>query len=316
MYLFRDRIALQHTVSLSSATSVSLTNFIGSELVTAVGRLNESRILGPWDGLRPNEIRDRAKFAPALYADEHSHDHAELCLLIDGRCLFSFDQQVAVLEEGDLVICPAGLSHAEGFAGARHGYRLAWWSLHPQEPTLHITRYSRAGGFVLDYQMNLTALPSEAQHRLQTLRDFSAEVAPPAMDVIREALLTLTLSLYRRVLDGGEAHLDTRAQLVGRAVKFVRSESRQPLSLADVARAVHVSPNYLTALFRAETGMPLGRFILGERITLAQTMLREPEASVKAVALTLGFSDPFTFSRAFKRVTGKAPRVWLAAVSE
>mgnify|MGYP003651820387 CR=1 FL=1 len=292
---------------------MSLTNFIGSELVAAVGRLDRSRILGPWEGQRPNEIRDRAKFVPALYADEHAHDHAELCLLIDGRCLFSLEQQVAVLEEGDLVVCPAGLSHAEGFAGVRRSYRLAWWSLHSAEPTLHVTRYTRERGFVLDYQMSLASLPSEAQRRLQSLRELSLGETPPDLDQIRESLLTLTLSLYRRVLDGGEAQLDTRAQLVGRAVKFVRSESHRPLALADVARAVHVSPNYLTALFRAETGMPLGRFILGERITRSQTMLLEPEASVKAVALTLGFADPFTFSRAFKRVTGKAPRVWLAS---
>ena len=62
--------------------------------------------------------------------------------------------------------------------------------------------------------------------------------------------------------------------------------------------------------------MPLGRYILGERIARAQVMLKEPEASVKAVALSLGFADPFTFSRAFKRVTGKAPRVWLATSGE
>lgn|GEM_PF-704427 len=309
-------IALQYLVALSSATSVFLTNFIGSELVTAVGRLTRSRILGPWDGLRPSEIRDRAKFVPALYADEHAHDHAELCLLIDGRCLFSLEQQVAVLEEGDLVVCPAGLSHAEGFAGPRRSYRLAWWSLHPDEPTLHLTRYSREGGFVLDYQMNLAALPSEAQRRLQVLRDLSIKAAPPDLDLVRESLLTLTLALYRRVLDGGEAQFDKRAQLVGRAVKFVRTESHRPLALADVARAVHVSPNYLTALFRAETGMPLGRFILGERIARSQVMLKLPAASVKAVALSLGFADPFTFSRAFKRVTGKAPRVWLASAAE
>jgi AraC-like DNA-binding protein len=88
-----------------------------------------------------------------------------------------------------------------------------------------------------------------------------------------------------------------------------------PLALGDVARAVHVSPNYLTGLFRAETGTPLGKFILAERIALAQVRLGRAGASVKAVALELGFADPFAFSRAFKRATGRAPRAWLAARS-
>jgi AraC-like DNA-binding protein len=71
----------------------------------------------------------------------------------------------------------------------------------------------------------------------------------------------------------------------------------------------------LTSLFRAETGTPLGRFILMERIALAQLRLRRPDASVKAAALDLGFADPFTFSRAFKRVTGRSPKTWIAVNS-
>ena len=49
----------------------------------------------------------------------------------------------------------------------------------------------------------------------------------------------------------------------------------------------------------------------GRRIALAQRMLRQPESSVKSVGLEVGFSDPFTFSRAFKRITGVAPRSWI-----
>ena len=304
---------MQHTVPLSSATSVSLTNFIGSELVTAVGRLDESHLLGPWTGRRPSETHGNAKFVPTLYDDDHAHEHAELCLLIEGRCLFSLDHAAAVLSAGDLVVCPAGHSHAEAFVRPGEGYRLAWWSLHPDEPTLHITRYTKQDGFTLDYQMSLDSLPAEAEKRLSALRDMAVRNDAPGLDLVREGLLTLVLALYRKVLDGGEAQLDARANLVKRAVEFVRNEVAQPLALAEVARAVHVSPNYLTALFRAETGVPLGRFILGERIALSQVMLKAPGASVKAVALELHFADPFTFSRAFKRVTGQAPRVWLAS---
>lgn len=147
------------------------------------------------------------------------------------------------------------------------------------------------------------------------LRTLAASAKKPDPEVLREAMLSVTLALYRRVLDGGEAQLDTRAQLVRRAADHVRANNARALTLAEVAQAVHVSPNYLTSLFRAETGTPLGRFILVERIALAQQRLRLPDASVKAVALELGFADPFTFSRAFKRVTGRSPKAWSAAKS-
>lgn len=253
------------------------------------------------------------KFYPVLYGEDHAHGHAELCLLLEGRCRFSFDRKGCVLRPGDLVICPAGLAHAEAHVRPGVGYRLVWWSLSESDPHLHVTRYSRRGGFALDHLMDLSLLPAPAQERLKILRRLVGAAKSPDTEALREAMLSVVLALYRKVLEGGGAQLDSRAQLVRRAVEFVRAHADQPLALADVARAVHVSPNYLTGLFRTETGTPLGKFILVERIARAQVALKQPCASVKTVALQLGFVDPFTFSRAFKRVTGQSPRAWLQA---
>ncbi len=307
------KIALQGGAALSSATSVSLASFIGRELVGALGRLEAAHVLGPWRGRRPAERRRRRAFAPVLYGEDHAHGHAELCLLLEGHCRFSFDHKGCVLRAGDLVVCPAGTAHAEAHVRPGEGYRLAWWGLEEESPRLHVTRYSRRGGFAMEHVMNLGLLAADARTRLQALRTLAAAPQPPDVEVMREAMLTVALALYRRVLAGGAAQLDTRAHLVRRAADFVRAESHRPLALADVARAVQVSPNYLTGLFRTETGTPLGRFILVERIARAQQKLGQPGASVKAVALDLGFADPFTFSRAFKRVTGRAPRACLGA---
>lgn len=253
------------------------------------------------------------KFAPVLYGEDHHHEHAELCLLLEGRCRFSLQHQGGVLRAGDLVVCPAGVPHAEAYVRPGEGYRLAWWSLSPGDPRLHATRYSRRGGFAIEHLMGLDLLPARAQERLEMLRRLAAGRAAPDTERLREAMLTLVLALYRSVLDRGEAQLDSRAALVRRAADFVKAGAHKPLSLAEVARSVHVSPNYLTALFRKVTGVSLGRFILGERIVRAQQLLAEPDASVKAVALGLGFADPFSFSRAFKRVTGRSPVSWRKA---
>ena len=281
----------------------------------ALGKLDAGRVLGPWRGARPQERRRKMRFVPVLYGEDHAHGHAELCLLLEGRCRFSFDHVGCVLEAGDLVVCPAGLPHAEAYGRLGEGYRLAWWNLSEDAPQLHVTRYARRGGFAMEHLMNLALLPADAREKLTVLRELAGASRRPDADVLREAMLTVTLALYRRVLDGGEAQLDTRAQLVRRAVEHVRANAGRAFSLAEVAQAVHVSPNYLTSLFRAETGTPLGRFILMERIALAQRRLREPDASVKAVALELGFADPFTFSRAFKRVTGRSPKTWMVVNS-
>jgi AraC-like DNA-binding protein/mannose-6-phosphate isomerase-like protein (cupin superfamily) len=303
----RDALAQART------TPVSLTRFIGSDLVAALGRLESGSVLGPWRQRRPADRRQKMKFTPVLYGEDHHHDHAELCLLLEGRCRFSFEHRGCVLRPGDLVVCPAGVPHAEAYLRPGEGYRLAWWSLSRSDPRLHSTRYSRRGGFAIEHLMALDLLPAAVQERLEILRRLAGGRAAPDVDRLREAMLTVALALYRSVLDCGEAKLDSRAQLVRRAADFVRAGAHRPLSLAEVACAVHVSPNYLTGLFRKVTGVSLGRFILGERIVRAQQLLAAPDASVKTVALGLGFADPFTFSRAFKRVTGRSPLAWRGA---
>ena len=302
--------------ALRIAGDVSLAHFLGQDLVIALGKLDAGHVLGPWRGARPQDRRPRMRFAPVLYGEDHAHGHAELCLLLEGRCRFSFEHAGCVLQAGDLVVLPAGLPHAEAYVRPGEVYRLAWWSLNEAEPRLHVTRYARRGGFAMEHLMNLALLPADAREKLAKLRALAASARRPDADAVREAMLSVTLALYRRVLDGGEAQLDSRAQLVRRATEFVRANTGRALALADVANAVHVSPNYLTSLFRAETGTPLGRFVLAERIALAQRRLRSAGATVKSVAAELGFADPFTFSRAFKRVTGRAPRAWATGSAE
>lgn len=276
----------------------------------ALGRLDGDAMMGPWRGYHPHERRGARAFKPALYGDDHAHGHAELCLLIEGRCRFSLAQQGAILESGDLVVCPAGFSHAEAFVTRNTDYRLVWWSLNDDDPSVHVTRYSGRDGFAFDHRMSLTALPAEPRRRLARLREWAVSDQSMPIDGLREALLTLALALFRRAIDGGSAPMDTREVVVQRAIAYVQAHGERSLSLAEVAGAVHVSPNYLTSLFRSVTGKSLGRFIADERMQRAREVLESTELTIKEVAARLGFGDAYAFSRAFKTFSGQSPSQW------
>lgn len=291
-------------------TTAQLTSFLGHDLVSSIGGLDEKRLFGPWKGREPDASREARSFRPDLYGEDHAHPHHEVCLLTEGSCLFSLNRHGAVLRAGDLVFCPAGTVHAEAHRRSSQPYRLLWWSLEAGDPTLHVTHFSKRLGYALEFGMSLQTLPAEAQRALGRLRASAEAVTCPDLEGVREALLTLTLALLRRALAGDLAQLDRRSELVDRAAEYVRGHVGGTLSLAVVARAMRVSPNYLTSLFREVAGVSLGRFILEERMGQAQRLLGADQARVKEVALELGFSDPYAFSRAFKRHTGVAPSQW------
>jgi AraC-like DNA-binding protein len=57
-------------------------------------------------------------------------------------------------------------------------------------------------------------------------------------------------------------------------------------------------------------------FLAGWRMALAADLLREPGATIGAVARQVGYSSPFALSAAFKRVRGVSPKEHRAAVTE
>jgi AraC-like DNA-binding protein len=83
-----------------------------------------------------------------------------------------------------------------------------------------------------------------------------------------------------------------------------------PLDIRKVAREAGMSYESFRKRFAAATGTPPARYRTERRIAAAQTLLTRSNLTLRAVAMNLGYSDEFHFSRRFKEITGKTPREW------
>lgn len=81
-----------------------------------------------------------------------------------------------------------------------------------------------------------------------------------------------------------------------------------PLSLNQVARAVNISPNYLSAVFSQEMGETFTEYVTGRRMELARELLRTTDKRSGEVAAAVGYRDPHYFSFLFKKTQGCTPR--------
>ena len=95
-----------------------------------------------------------------------------------------------------------------------------------------------------------------------------------------------------------------------RALDYIHDHLASDLTLAEIAAAAGLSPSHFARLFRQATGQPPHQYVLTARIERAQYLLRQPDASVSAVAIQLGFYDESHFIRHFRRITGTAPGAW------
>lgn len=92
---------------------------------------------------------------------------------------------------------------------------------------------------------------------------------------------------------------------------WLRRHAAEPAASATIALAqVGGSPVYLRRRFRQAFGMSPSRYLVLHRIDLARQLLRLSALPVADVARQCGFSDPFYFSRLFRRHVGCSPLVF------
>lgn len=90
------------------------------------------------------------------------------------------------------------------------------------------------------------------------------------------------------------------------AVEFILQRVNQPVTLAEVAEAAHLSPSRFRHLFVQETGMPLRTYVLWRRLLNVWVLLMQGE-TLSAAAHAAGFADSAHLSRTSRAMFGTAP---------
>ncbi len=93
-----------------------------------------------------------------------------------------------------------------------------------------------------------------------------------------------------------------------RIAQYMIEHYAHPISREEIAQAMQVSEDYISRVFRKETGMTPWQFLNRYRIIQAQKLLLSTDSSVTEIGAMVGFNDPAYFTRVFHRETGKSPQ--------
>jgi len=131
------------------------------------------------------------------------------------------------------------------------------------------------------------------------LNSLDSELRGRRDDYREAALAYLTLLLVGVSRLAAEVVEDLRLNdelLLAEVFAFVEERYRDPVSLKDLARAVSLSPGYLTTVVRRKTGRTVLEWIAERRLAQARRLLSETDLALEEVGHRVGYRDPGYFA--------------------
>ena len=89
---------------------------------------------------------------------------------------------------------------------------------------------------------------------------------------------------------------------------YINEHYTQDISLTKMGEELHLNNNYLSQIFKQETGITFSKYIVNLRIEKAKELLITGNYSIGKTAQEVGFNDYFYFLKTFKKITGMTPR--------
>ncbi len=98
-------------------------------------------------------------------------------------------------------------------------------------------------------------------------------------------------------------------QLISSIQNYISKNYHDPdLSLKKISEVFSISESYFSYLFKAETGRNFSEYLEELRMQQAIHLLKETDTPLSELYIHLGYNNPNSFRRAFKKVYGSSPK--------
>ena len=150
--------------------------------------------------------------------------------------------------------------------------------------------------------------------RLTELANALFDVNSPHISnrIYGEAVAKMILSLH--IGEKIEPTYTKDVNWVMKAKGYIAANYHRKLKVEQIAEALHIDRQYLRTLFVKHTGMSTKEYLDSYRMSRAAELLKMQNISVHIVAISVGYSDPLAFSKAFKKHYGVSPSEYTATV--
>jgi AraC-like DNA-binding protein len=239
--------------------------------------------------------------ADAVNIDSHSHNECEIYINVSGDVSFMVENIIYPVEPGSVIITRPNEFHHCLYNSSVTDHRHFWILFSPEgnEEILDVF-FNRASG-----SGNLISLTSNL---FKKVKELCFELIDEKTDDFKRHLCFLELiNIFKEGDFQKISPLDSDIPADTLfALNFIQTNLSSNITVAEIAKAAHVSINTLERHFLSTVNMTPSEFIKRRRLALSQSLLRDGH-SVQDAAIESGFTDYSRFISVFKEHFGTTP---------
>lgn len=272
----------------------------------------------PWEGLTG---KFRLRLEAGCYCNffltptnsPHWHNYHEICLVLGGRGLYHHGGKSYPLEAGDLFVADPHVIH-EITSHETRDLSLVFLNAHLQ-PTTQQTSANSIDN-CLDSFLREHVIHCSGQQHLQKFTEAIDQAAGfSAMQPFfaSQQLYLLGIAMFLALAKSPPPAVTPSPRdshpTIQAALQWIDSHLHAPLTVVEIATAVHCSPRTLRRLFQHHLGQRVIQVVHERKLTSAchLLMMRFP---IWEVAERFGMESPAHFSRLFKQRFGLSPKTY------
>jgi AraC family transcriptional regulator len=225
---------------------------------------------------------------------KHAHEMESLYLLLAGSLTEQFGREDVKRNADELIFTPADRPHSNVFQES--GGRCLIIELHP----MLLSRVCEWGGLPANLK-SFRGQPAWLARRLYNEFRSGSAMSPL---VVEGLVLEIFGEICRQPAQLGSRQLQRTAI---QAREFLDATFTQPVSLADIGKAVNLHPIYLARVFRHTYRCSVGEYVRRRRVEFVCLQLSDSDKPLAEIASEAGFCDQAHLTRTFHRLTGFTP---------
>lgn len=248
-------------------------------------------------------------FSESYNFSSHIHKCYEFIHIIHGHLLYTVEGSDYMLSDGDFIMTAPDELHSFSFPSECE-YEREFLHIYP--------------GFLKDYPELINNLD---ERKIGYFNRFSAETVKKygidkifcgirecCADVKSETdflVLTYSLQLIVKISQVLREEAPQYQEIIANSkasavYEYIDKHYSEAVTLEAVAKAMYVSPSYLSRVFKKETGITIKSYLNMRRVTHAKSLIMQGWP-ITSVYLECGFFDYSTFYRAFVKYVGMPP---------